>query len=139
MERPNGVKEVLKVFTLIFFVIMFFIGLNSHNKHQSIYCASMFVSGIFIWYWGLFWAFPRNIKEWKLLFRYLGSAWPSCQISQRFMAFFHRVRHPFHTMDWCYGPSKPICKGDIVCHTCNQTILCRSYDWPSYKIWNKES
>ena len=42
----------------------------------------------------------------------------------RMSALWHRIRHPWHFMVWC-TPAEELCRGDLICHTCNCIFWCR--------------
>jgi len=46
----------------------------------------------------------------------------------RLQAICHKIRHPKHKLVWKHSPEEGLCKGDIVCETCDIVFWCRFYD-----------
>ena len=46
----------------------------------------------------------------------------------RLHAIWHKIIHPTHKLVWKSSPAEGLCKGDIVCDTCNVLFWCRYYD-----------
>lgn len=58
-------------------------------------------------------------------------------IPARIRAILHKIIHPYHDLKWKHN-SDEICKGDIICKTCNLAFWCRALELTAEEIKERE-